>query len=43
MLEEFDFSDRIMKKLGCKTIDVTERAIEDTALIILNEIKKKKK
>lgn len=43
VLEEFDFSDRIMKKLGCKTIDVTERAIEDTALIILNEIKKKKK
>ena len=43
VLEEFDFSDRIMKKLGCKTIDVTERAIEDTALIILNEIKKKNK
>ena len=41
VLEEFEFSDKIMRKLGCKTIDVTERAIEDTALIILNEIKKK--
>lgn len=40
VLEEFDFSDKIMKKLGCKTIDVTQRAIEDTALIILKEIKK---
>ena len=43
VLEEFEFSDKIMRKLGCKTIDVTERAIEDTALIILNEIKKKGK
>lgn len=43
VLEEFEFSDKIMRKLGCKTIDVTERAIEDTALIILNEIKKRGK
>ena len=42
-LEIMEQTDRIMKKLGCKTIDVTERAIEDTALIILNEIKKKNK
>lgn len=35
ILEEFDFADKIMMKLGCKTIDVTQRAIEDTALIIL--------
>ena len=39
VLEEFEFSDKIMRKLGCKTIDVTERAIEDTALIILEKIK----
>ena len=38
ILDEFDFSDRIIKKLGCKTIDVTQRAIEDTALIILHSI-----
>lgn len=43
VLEEFEFSDKIMRKLGCKTIDVTERAIEDTALIILQEIKKSRK
>lgn len=36
VLEEFEFSDKIIKKLGCKTIDVTHRAIEDTALIILS-------
>ena len=39
ILEEFDFAEKIMKKLGCKIIDVTRRAIEDTALIILENIK----
>lgn len=43
VLEEFDFSDRIIKKIGCKTIDVTQRAIEDTALIIMESIKNNKK
>jgi regulator of PEP synthase PpsR (kinase-PPPase family) len=43
ILEEFDFSDKIIRKLGCKTIDVTKRAIEDTALIILEEIGYRKK
>lgn len=38
ILEEFEFADKIMRKIGCKTIDVTKRAIEDTALIILSEI-----
>ncbi|GKX68304.1 pyruvate, water dikinase regulatory protein [Inconstantimicrobium mannanitabidum] len=38
ILEEFDFADKIMNKLGCKKIDVTQRAIEDTALIILETI-----
>ncbi|ATD58527.1 phosphoenolpyruvate synthase regulatory protein [Clostridium chauvoei] len=38
ILEEFEFSDRIMRKLGCKTIDVTQRAIEDTALIIIKDL-----
>lgn len=42
ILEEFEFSDRIIRKLGCKTIDVTQRAIEDTALIILDALKIKK-
>ncbi|GAB6168556.1 pyruvate, water dikinase regulatory protein [Clostridium carnis] len=38
ILEEFEFADKIMRKLGCKTIDVTQRAIEDTALIIMKEL-----
>lgn len=42
ILEEFDFSDRIIRKLGCKTIDVTQRAIEDTALIIIKALGKDK-
>ena len=39
VLEELEYADKIMRSLGCKTIDVTERAIEDTALIILEKIK----
>lgn len=42
ILEEFDFSDSIIKRLGCKTIDVTQRAIEDTALIIIDNLVSKK-
>lgn len=38
ILEELEYSDKIMKRLGCMTIDVTKRAIEDTALIIMNSI-----
>lgn len=38
ILEEFDFADRVIKRIGCKTIDVTQRAIEDTALIIIKTI-----
>ncbi|MGL5345908.1 MAG: pyruvate, water dikinase regulatory protein [Peptostreptococcaceae bacterium] len=38
ILEEFEFADRIMRKLGCKTVDVTQRAIEDTALIIMKAL-----
>lgn len=38
ILEEFEFADRIIRRLGCKTIDVTQRAIEDTALIIMDSI-----
>ena len=35
ILEEFEFADKILRKIGCRTIDVTQRAIEDTALIIM--------
>ncbi|RUS47097.1 pyruvate, water dikinase regulatory protein [Cohnella sp. AR92] len=33
--EELRFSDELLKQLGCPVIDVTERAIEETAGIIL--------
>ncbi|EJO5348148.1 kinase/pyrophosphorylase [Clostridium botulinum] len=38
ILDELDFADRIMRKLKCKVIDVTKRAIEDTALIIMESV-----
>lgn len=38
ILEELEYADKIMRKVGCKTIDVTERAIEDTALIIMEKL-----
>lgn len=40
ILEELEFSDKIMKRVGCKKIDVTQRAIEDTAFIIMNSLEK---
>lgn len=43
VLEELEYADKIMKRVGCKIIDVTERAIEDTALIILEKIGYNKK
>lgn len=38
VLKEFDFLDTVVKRLRCKVIDVTKRAIEDTALIIEESI-----
>jgi len=38
ILEEFEFADKILRKIGCRTIDVTQRAIEDTALIIMEKL-----
>ena len=35
ILEELEFADEIMKKLGCPVIDVTNRAVEETASRIL--------
>ncbi len=43
VLEELEYADKVMRKVGCKIIDVTERAIEDTALIILEKIGYNKK
>ncbi|MHC1685002.1 MAG: pyruvate, water dikinase regulatory protein [Clostridiaceae bacterium] len=38
ILTEFEFADKVMRRLGCKVIDVTTRAIEDTALIIMENL-----
>lgn len=38
VLDELEFADKIMRKLKCKVIDVTKRAIEDTALIIMESV-----
>lgn len=38
VFEEIDFAEKLMRKLRCRTIDVTKRAIEDTALIITKHI-----
>lgn len=40
VLQELDFADRVMRRFNCKVIDVTKRAIEDTALIIIESISK---
>lgn len=38
VLQELEFADKLIKRLNCKVIDVTKRAIEDTALIIMEYI-----
>ncbi|MBP7907692.1 MAG: kinase/pyrophosphorylase [Proteocatella sp.] len=40
ILEELDYADKIMKKIGCPVIDVSNKAIEETADIIINILKK---
>jgi regulator of PEP synthase PpsR (kinase-PPPase family) len=35
ILEELEFADKIMKKLGCPVIEVTNRAVEETASKIM--------
>ncbi|KGK82429.1 pyruvate, water dikinase regulatory protein [Clostridium sp. HMP27] len=38
VLQELEFADKVMRRLRCKVIDVTKRAIEDTALLIMESI-----
>jgi len=38
ILEELDYAEKIMKKTRCLIINVTKRAIEETALIIMKSI-----
>jgi regulator of PEP synthase PpsR (kinase-PPPase family) len=38
ILDELDYAEKIMKKTRCLKIDITKRAIEDTALIIMDAL-----
>jgi len=40
ILEELEYSDKLMKKLGCPVIDVSSKAVEETANIIVEIMKK---
>lgn len=39
IIEELNYAERIMKKLGCPIIDVSQKAIEETAQVILEIMK----
>lgn len=43
IFEELDYSEKIMKELKCKVIDTTDKAVEETASIILDYISENSK
>ncbi|WP_059171168.1 pyruvate, water dikinase regulatory protein [Bacillus sp. FJAT-27445] len=38
--EELDFFDKVIDKIGCPVIDVTNKAVEETANVILSKVQK---
>jgi len=42
ILEELDYAEKIMKRVGCPIIDVSNKAIEETAGLILDVLKKER-
>lgn len=40
--QELEYAEKIMKRIGCVVIDVTDRAVEETASIVLDHIQLKK-
>jgi hypothetical protein len=42
IIKELEYSDSIMKRLGCPVIDVSNKAVEETASIIIDIIKNRK-
>ncbi len=40
ILKELDYAEKVMKKIGCPIIDVSSKAVEESASIILDIIKK---
>lgn len=43
ILEELDYAEKIMKRIGCPVIDVSNRAIEETANLIIDMLKKERR
>src|SRR6056297_848679 len=43
IIEELDYAHKIYNKIGCKIIDVSNKAVEETANIIIDSVKKNKK
>ncbi|WML44753.1 pyruvate, water dikinase regulatory protein [Neobacillus sp. PS3-40] len=41
ILEELDYAEKIMKRVGCPIIDVSNKAVEETASLILDVLKKR--
>ena len=39
IIEELDYAEKIMKKVGCPIINVSNKAVEETASIILDIFK----
>jgi len=39
ILQELEYADMVYKKLGCPVIDVSRKAVEETASIILQILK----
>jgi [pyruvate, water dikinase]-phosphate phosphotransferase / [pyruvate, water dikinase] kinase len=42
ILEELDHAEKVMKRVGCPIIDVSNKAIEETAGLILDVLKKER-
>jgi regulator of PEP synthase PpsR (kinase-PPPase family) len=41
ILDELDYAEKIMKRVGCPIIDVSNKAVEETASLILDILKKR--
>ena len=39
IINELEYADTIMKKIGCSSIDITNRAVEETAELIIKRLK----
>ena len=43
ILEELDYAEKIMKRVGCPIINVSNKAIEETASLIFDVLKKERR